>query len=111
MRTNVEKLTKEEWVARYGGQALLDREGLEVVPCLDCRDSICHGWRVRKRSGVRPSGFYWVRDRRKPYEWTIARWCEYQHWWLVGWRPLDDLTEACDDSRFAEIGERIERSV
>jgi hypothetical protein len=44
-------LTKDEWIARYGGQDLLDREGLIVIPCLaECDDPICHGWRVRKVS-------------------------------------------------------------
>lgn len=41
-------LTKEEWIKKYGGQELLDKEGFEVVPCDDtCTDSVCHGWRVQ----------------------------------------------------------------
>lgn len=48
-------LTKARWIEGYGGQDLLDREGFEVVPCIDCDDAICHGWRVRaiaKREGA-----------------------------------------------------------
>lgn len=40
------ELTRWQWIERYGGQALLDAEGFEVVPCVDCDDHICHGWRV-----------------------------------------------------------------
>ena len=40
------KLTKDEWIERYGGQALLDADGFDVVPCVNCDDSVCHGWRV-----------------------------------------------------------------
>jgi hypothetical protein len=40
-------VSKSEWIEMYGGQAQLDRLGLEVIPCVDCGDSICHGWRVR----------------------------------------------------------------
>lgn len=44
-------LTREQWIHRYGGQELLDREGFDVVPCdpETCYDSICHGWRVVKK--------------------------------------------------------------
>ncbi len=41
-------LTKEEWIERYGGAALLKVEGFTVVPCVDCTDSICHGWKVER---------------------------------------------------------------
>lgn len=44
-----DKLTREQWVERYGGQALLDREGFDVVPCFSCNDPICHGWRVQRK--------------------------------------------------------------
>lgn len=44
------KLTKAQWVERYGGQAVLDREGFDVVPCVSCDDTICHGWRVTKKT-------------------------------------------------------------
>lgn len=45
-----EKLTKMEWIERYGGQELLDCEGFDVVPCFaSCDDPICHGWRVVKK--------------------------------------------------------------
>lgn len=50
-------LTRDEWIQRYGGQALLDREGFDVVPCdpATCDDSICHGWRVvAKARGTSP---------------------------------------------------------
>lgn len=43
------RIPKSEWIARYGGQALLDREGFKVVPCNNCDDPICHGWRVVRR--------------------------------------------------------------
>jgi len=43
-------LTKPQWIEKYGGQALLDAEGLEVVPCLTCGDTICYGWRVRRKN-------------------------------------------------------------
>ena len=49
-------LMRAEWIERYGGQALLDREGLAVVPCgADCADVICHGWRVVKANLVADS--------------------------------------------------------
>lgn len=44
------KLTKAQWIERYGGQAVLDREGFDVVPCVDCKDLICHGWMVKRRT-------------------------------------------------------------
>ncbi len=42
-------LPKWKWIEMYGGQALLDKEGFEVIPCdpKKCDDSVCHGWRVR----------------------------------------------------------------
>ena len=46
---NLVPLTKEEWIRCYGGQELLDREGFDVVPCTNCDDGICHGWRVVPR--------------------------------------------------------------
>jgi len=42
-------LTKTQWIEKYGGQALLDAEGFDVVPCLGCDDSICHEWQVIKK--------------------------------------------------------------
>jgi len=44
-------LSKSEWIERYGGQYVLDREGLEVVACdpATCADPICHGWRVQRK--------------------------------------------------------------
>lgn len=43
-------LPKDEWIALYGGQAVLDAEGFDVVPCgTDCEDSVCHGWRVVRK--------------------------------------------------------------
>ena len=44
------RLTKAQWIEWYGGQAVLDREGFDVVPCVDCKDSICHGWKVERRA-------------------------------------------------------------
>lgn len=44
------RLTKAQWIERYGGQAVLDREGFDVVPCVDCKDLICHGWMVKRRT-------------------------------------------------------------
>lgn len=49
------KLTKAQWIEQYGGQAVLDREGFDVVPCVDCGDSICHGWRVVRREAAHPT--------------------------------------------------------
>lgn len=42
-------IPKSEWIERYGGQALLDAEGFDVVPCENCDDKICHGWRVQSK--------------------------------------------------------------
>jgi hypothetical protein len=39
-------LSKEAWIEKYGGQAKLDAEGFDVVPCERCDDTICQGWRV-----------------------------------------------------------------
>lgn len=47
-------LSKEEWIGRYGGQALLDSEGFEVVRCVKCDDRICCGWRVQPKSLAQP---------------------------------------------------------
>ena len=44
------KVSKERWIEMYGGQAVLDREGLDVVPCVDCTDSLCHGWMVVRKA-------------------------------------------------------------
>ncbi len=43
------RVTKERWIEMYGGQAVLDREGFDVVPCVDCKDPVCHGWMVRRK--------------------------------------------------------------
>ncbi len=40
------KLTKNAWITRYGGMEVLIREKMTVVPCTNCQDSICHGWKV-----------------------------------------------------------------
>jgi hypothetical protein len=40
------KLTKEQWIKRYGGLSQLRAERMTVVPCVDCTDSVCHGWKV-----------------------------------------------------------------
>lgn len=52
------RFSKAEWIEQYGGQALLDREGFEVVPCVNCDDSICHGWRVQKRPPATTETWY-----------------------------------------------------
>jgi hypothetical protein len=39
-------LTRRQWITRYGGQERLDAEQMTVVPCIDCGDSVCHGWKV-----------------------------------------------------------------
>lgn len=49
------EMTKAKWIERYGGQSVLDREGFDVVPCVDCGDSICHGWRVVPREAGEPT--------------------------------------------------------
>lgn len=41
-------VSRAEWIEKYGGGAQLVAEGMEVVPCTDCDDAICHGWRVQK---------------------------------------------------------------
>jgi|ERR1039458_851968 hypothetical protein len=43
------QLSKQQWIEMYGGRALLDLEDFEVVRCLNCEDSICHGWKVVKK--------------------------------------------------------------
>lgn len=50
MTDEVMRLSKQQWIEKYGGQQLLDREGFEVVPCVGCKDSICHGWRVQAKA-------------------------------------------------------------
>lgn len=47
------KITKAAWIIRYGGQSLLDAEGFEVVPCENCTDTICHGWKVQRKQAPR----------------------------------------------------------
>ena len=42
-------IPKRRWIELYGGQELLDREGFEVVPCTECEDAACKGWRVRRK--------------------------------------------------------------
>lgn len=42
------KLSKLRWIEMYGGEELLERDGFDVVPCVNCDDPICHGWRVVK---------------------------------------------------------------
>lgn len=42
-------MTKKEWIEAYGGQAVLDNEGFDVVPCTDCSDHVCFGWIVVNR--------------------------------------------------------------
>jgi hypothetical protein len=53
-----QQLTKQQWIEHYGGQALLDREGFEVIRCHpeDCEDPVCHGWRVRRKLAARSDG-------------------------------------------------------
>jgi hypothetical protein len=46
----IKKLTKDQWIRKYGGKELLAKERLEVVPCTDCQDTICHGWKVIPKS-------------------------------------------------------------
>jgi hypothetical protein len=46
-------MPKHEWIEMYGGQALLDAEGFDVVRCWRCDDPICHGWRVVRREVTR----------------------------------------------------------
>lgn len=46
MITRYECYTKAQWIAKYGGQELLDLGGLEVIPCgFPCHygDNICYG--------------------------------------------------------------------
>jgi hypothetical protein len=51
-------VSKLEWIEMYGGQAVLDREGFEVVPCdpTKCSDHICHGWRVQRKAAPSAPG-------------------------------------------------------
>jgi len=39
-------VSKQRWIDLYGGQEMLDAEGFDVVPCIDCADPACRGWRV-----------------------------------------------------------------
>lgn len=47
------KLTKKQWIEMYGGQAAIEEAGVVVVPCVDCDDPICHGWRVEVKRPTR----------------------------------------------------------
>ena len=47
------QISKDDWIKKYGGQALLDAEGFDVVECIECDDLICHGWRVQKRTSMK----------------------------------------------------------
>lgn len=49
-RTRFIPTTKGQWIKMYGGQELLDLEGVEVVLCTSCDDVICNGWRVQKKN-------------------------------------------------------------
>lgn len=40
------KLNKLEWVTKYGGEDILTAQKMTVIPCIDCGDSVCHGWMV-----------------------------------------------------------------
>lgn len=37
------KLTRDRWIKMHGEDGLL---GMMVIPCVDCTDSVCHGWKV-----------------------------------------------------------------
>ena len=61
-------LSLREWIERYGGQALLDREGFDVVPCNgECGDLICHGWRVQRKP-MPPHYAFEFRMAKKVYD-------------------------------------------
>ena len=63
------QLTKAQWVERYGWQAVLDREGFDVVPCVNCGDSICHGWKVeRKAKATQPTAAEVIRVAKAALE-------------------------------------------
>lgn len=55
----------------------------------------------------RDSGFYWVRDRDYPNEWTIAQhfqddeYNEYSYWYILG------CEIGRDEDDFVEIGEPV----
>ena len=40
------KLSKQAWINKYGGIELIRSEGMMVVPCINCDDTICHGWKL-----------------------------------------------------------------
>lgn len=47
--TKLIKLSKEQWLSKFGGLShLSEPENWEVVPCVDCDDNICHGWKVER---------------------------------------------------------------
>ncbi len=42
-------LTREEWIKRALVQTMLDTGRFQVVPCINCDDTVCHGWRIETK--------------------------------------------------------------
>ncbi len=45
------KLSRREWIRMYGENNYLEdliRLGFWAVPCLNCTDTICHGWKMER---------------------------------------------------------------
>lgn len=63
-RTHRHYLSREAWLAKYAGlpgepqetsiaraRVYLEAKNMDMVPCVDCDDTVCHGWTlVRKES-------------------------------------------------------------
>ncbi len=46
----ITKLTRRRWIELYGELNYIDdlRRGYWAVPCLNCTDTICHGWKMER---------------------------------------------------------------
>lgn len=44
------KLTRREWIRLYGESSYVEdlRRGYWAVLCLNCTDTICHGWKMER---------------------------------------------------------------
>jgi len=45
-----QRLTRRRWIELYGISAYKEmlRIGYWAVPCVNCADSICHGWKLER---------------------------------------------------------------
>lgn len=44
--------TKSEWIRLASAQELLDTGNYEVVPCVNCDDMVCHGWKLQPKQYI-----------------------------------------------------------